>query len=94
MPPAGIKDRLLKLLAHPNIASKHWIIRQYDHEVQGGSVIKPLVGPEQIGPSDAAVLRPKLDREVLSLVPLHYVRTDLALGKFADAVFYLLLFFV
>jgi phosphoribosylformylglycinamidine synthase II len=57
---ATIKDRLLSLLAHPNIASKHWIIRQYDHEVQGGSVIKPLTGPLQIGPSDAAVLRPKL----------------------------------
>jgi phosphoribosylformylglycinamidine synthase II len=56
----GTKDRLLKSLAHPNIASKHWIIRQYDHEVQGGSVIKPLTGPLQIGPSDAAVLRPKL----------------------------------
>jgi phosphoribosylformylglycinamidine synthase len=55
------KARLLKALAHPNIASKHWIIRQYDHEVQGGSVIKPLIGPEQIGPSDAAVIRPKLD---------------------------------
>ena len=57
---ATVKDRLLSLLAHPNIASKHWIIRQYDHEVQGGSVIKPLTGPLQIGPSDAAVLRPKL----------------------------------
>ena len=51
---------LLGLLAHPNIASKHWIIRQYDHEVQGGSVIKPLIGPLQIGPSDASVIRPKL----------------------------------
>ena len=51
---------LLALLSHPNIASKHWIIRQYDHEVQGGSVIKPLVGPQQDGPGDAAVLRPKL----------------------------------
>ncbi|MEA2735923.1 MAG: phosphoribosylformylglycinamidine synthase subunit PurSL, partial [Humisphaera sp.] len=55
------KKKLLASLAHPNIASKHWIIRQYDHEVQGGSVIKPLIGPEQIGPSDAAVVRPKLD---------------------------------
>jgi phosphoribosylformylglycinamidine synthase len=55
------KEKLLALLAHPNIASKHWIIRQYDHEVQGGSVIKPLMGPLQIGPSDAAVIRPKLD---------------------------------
>jgi phosphoribosylformylglycinamidine synthase II len=48
------------LLAHPNIASKHWIIRQYDHEVQGGSVVKPLTGPHTDGPSDAAVIRPKL----------------------------------
>jgi phosphoribosylformylglycinamidine synthase len=55
-----VTSSLLSLLAHPNIASKHWIIRQYDHEVQGGSVIKPLVGPRQVGPSDAAVLRPKL----------------------------------
>ncbi len=54
------KSRLLNSLAHPNIASKHWVIRQYDHEVQGGSVIKPLVGPLQIGPSDASVVRPKL----------------------------------
>jgi phosphoribosylformylglycinamidine synthase subunit PurSL len=58
--PAPLKQRLLSLLSHPNIASKHWIIRQYDHEVQGGSVIKPLVGPRQMGPSDASVLRPKL----------------------------------
>jgi len=51
-------DALLKLLAHPNIASKHWIIRQYDHEVQGNTVIKPLVGPRGIGPSDASVIEP------------------------------------
>jgi phosphoribosylformylglycinamidine synthase len=56
----AFKKKLLEKLSHPNIASKHWIIRQYDHEVQGGSVVKPLVGPLQIGPSDAAVIRPKL----------------------------------
>jgi phosphoribosylformylglycinamidine synthase len=60
LPPDMAKQKLLKLLAHPNIASKHWVIRQYDHEVQGGSVVKPLTGPLQVGPSDAAVLRPKL----------------------------------
>jgi phosphoribosylformylglycinamidine synthase len=48
------------LLAMPSIASKHWIIRQYDHEVQGGTVIKPLVGPGH-GPGDASVVRPVLD---------------------------------
>lgn len=52
---------LKKILGHPTVASKHWIIRQYDHEVQGGSVIKPLVGPSSMGPSDAAVVRPKLN---------------------------------
>jgi phosphoribosylformylglycinamidine synthase len=49
---------LLALLAHPNIASKHWIIRQYDHEVQGNTVLKPLVGPGGRGPGDAAVIEP------------------------------------
>ena len=57
---APIGQTLHALLGHLNIASKHWIIRQYDHEVQGGSVVKPLVGPQQDGPSDAAVIRPKL----------------------------------
>ena len=36
------------------------MIRQYDHEVQGGSVLKPLVGFANDGPGDAAVLRPVL----------------------------------
>ena len=52
---------LCQILASPNVASKHWIIHQYDHEVQGGSVIKPLVGVENDGPGDAAVVRPVLD---------------------------------
>ena len=56
-------EALMRLLGHPNIASKHWVIRQYDHEVQGGSVVKPLVGPMADGPSDAAVVRPKLDSQ-------------------------------
>jgi phosphoribosylformylglycinamidine synthase II len=51
---------LLELLAAPNIRSKEWIIRQYDHEVQGGTVLKPLVGPRHEGPGDAAVITPIL----------------------------------
>ncbi len=51
---------LLRILGSPNVASKEWIIHQYDHEVQGGSVVKPLVGIANDGPSDAAVLRPVL----------------------------------
>jgi phosphoribosylformylglycinamidine synthase II len=51
---------LLAILGSLNVASKEWVIRQYDHEVQGGSVIKPLVGAANDGPSDAAVVRPVL----------------------------------
>jgi phosphoribosylformylglycinamidine synthase II len=61
-PPASDADTLERLrreLARPTIASKDWIIRQYDHEVQGGSVVKPLLGAGR-GPGDAAVLRPRL----------------------------------
>jgi len=52
---------LLKLLAHYDICSKEWVIRQYDHEVQAGSVIKPLAGLKNDGPSDASVTRPLFD---------------------------------
>ncbi|MEX0715850.1 MAG: phosphoribosylformylglycinamidine synthase subunit PurL [Planctomycetaceae bacterium] len=52
---------LLKILASWNVCSREWIIRQYDHEVQAGSVLKPLVGAADDGPSDAAVVRPLLD---------------------------------
>jgi phosphoribosylformylglycinamidine synthase II len=52
---------LLNLLKRLNICSKEYIIRQYDHEVQGGSVVKPLCGARNDGPSDAAVIRPLLD---------------------------------
>jgi len=51
---------LLAILGSLNVCSKEWIIRQYDHEVQAGSVVKPLVGVNEDGPSDAAVVRPNL----------------------------------
>lgn len=53
-----LTDVLKNLLSRLNICSKEYVIRQYDHEVQAGSVIKPLTGD---GPSDAAVIRPLLD---------------------------------
>ena len=43
-----------------NVCSKEWIIRQYDHEVQGGTVLKPLVGTYGDGPGDASVILPVL----------------------------------
>jgi phosphoribosylformylglycinamidine synthase len=60
-PPEDYRRILLNMLSRPNICSKEWIVRQYDHEVQGTSVIKHLVGAERDIPNDAVVLRPRLD---------------------------------
>ncbi len=55
---------LKSILSDYNVASKEWIIRQYDHEVQGGSAVKPLVGVELDGPGDASVIRPVLSKDM------------------------------
>ncbi len=52
---------LTALLGSLNICSKESVVRRYDHEVQGGSVVKPFSGVANDGPSDAAVVRPILD---------------------------------
>ncbi|MBS0014436.1 MAG: phosphoribosylformylglycinamidine synthase, partial [Desulfobacterales bacterium] len=61
--PRDYNRLLTDLLARPNICSREWIIRQYDHEVQGTSVIKPLVGADRDVNSDASVIRPVLTSE-------------------------------
>ena len=63
-PPPDLSDDLKKILGSWNVCSKEWVIRQYDHEVQGGSVLKPLVGIENDGPGDAAIIRPVLDSDM------------------------------
>lgn len=57
---ADFTQDLCAILGSPNVASKEWVIRQYDHEVQGGIVLKPLVGKENDGPSDACITIPVL----------------------------------
>ncbi len=56
--PADYGSLLRTILARPNICSREWIQRQYDHEVQGTSVVKPFVGKHRDMPSDAVVIRP------------------------------------
>ena len=56
--PLDLGTELLCLLGTYDIRSKEDVVRTYDHEVQGGTVVKPFVGPAQDGPSDATVLRP------------------------------------
>jgi phosphoribosylformylglycinamidine synthase len=49
---------LVALLQHWDVCSKEWIVRQYDHEVQARTILKPLVGVHDDGPGDAAVILP------------------------------------
>lgn len=61
----GIDQSILlnTMLKRLNICSKEYVIRQYDHEVGGGSVIKPLMGIKHDAPMDAGVVRPILNSE-------------------------------
>jgi phosphoribosylformylglycinamidine synthase len=62
MPAVGHGALLKRMLSRLNICSKEYVVRQYDHEVKGGSAVKPLCGVRRDGPSDAGVLRPDLTR--------------------------------
>jgi phosphoribosylformylglycinamidine synthase II len=53
-----LTSEILRLLQAPNIASKEWVTRQYDHEVQGTSGLKPFCGLSNAGPTDACVVMP------------------------------------
>ncbi len=58
-----LRGILFDLLSHPNVCSREAVIRQYDHEVQGASVVKPLMGSTQKAACDAAVITPILGRK-------------------------------
>src|SRR3989454_10412159 len=60
--PQDYRSTILKLLASPNIASKEYVIRQYDHEVRASTVLKPLQGViGKAAHGDASVIRPRID---------------------------------
>ncbi|MCS7280093.1 MAG: phosphoribosylformylglycinamidine synthase subunit PurS [Desulfobacterota bacterium] len=60
VPPETIdlNEAVLSVLKRWNVCSKEYVVRQYDHEVKGQTVIKPLVGKQDDGPSDGSVIRP------------------------------------
>ncbi|MDH4120740.1 MAG: AIR synthase-related protein [Deltaproteobacteria bacterium] len=62
-PPQDLSTALKGVLGRLNVCGKESMIRQYDHEVRGQSVVKPLTGAAHDGPSDAAVVRPLLHRQ-------------------------------
>jgi phosphoribosylformylglycinamidine synthase II/phosphoribosylformylglycinamidine synthase I len=56
---ANVRKDLLSLLSHHNIRSKEPVVRRYDHEIQGGTAVKPFVGPRKHGHGDASVIVPR-----------------------------------
>jgi phosphoribosylformylglycinamidine synthase len=85
---------LLGLLAHPAIASKESVVRLYDHEVQGATVLRPFSGILHDGPSDASVIKPRETGGARGIVLSNginpkYGKTDpyrMALGAVDEAV--------
>jgi phosphoribosylformylglycinamidine synthase len=63
-PPADFSGLVLDLLDSPNLCSREWINRQYDHEVQGTSLLKPFCGRGQDAPAEASVILPVLTSPV------------------------------
>jgi phosphoribosylformylglycinamidine synthase len=72
-------DALLRLLSSDNIASREFVIRQYDHEVKGKTIVKPLMGKTRTAPQDAGVVRLDLTgREAIAV-------SNGIMPKFVDA---------
>ncbi len=66
--PRDYKEVFMKMISHPNVASKEWVIRQYDHEVKASTILRPLQGKinyETHG--DAAVIKPTLSQRGIAI---------------------------
>ena len=62
-----VTSTLLALLRHPNIASKASVIRRYDHEILGGTVVRPLIGRRRDGHADGVVIADPADTSGLAI---------------------------
>ena len=60
-------ETLLALLSHPNIASKEAVIRRYDHEILGSTVVRPLIGRRHDGHADGVVIADPADTHGLAI---------------------------
>jgi phosphoribosylformylglycinamidine synthase len=60
--PRDLNKIMLEIVGSLNCCSREWLVREYDHEVQGASVIKPFVGIYQDGHQDGVVIKPLLHK--------------------------------
>lgn len=66
--PKDYRQVFIKMLSHPNVACKDWVIRQYDHEVRACTVLKPLQGRVNFEThGDAVVMKPTKSNRGLSI---------------------------
>ena len=57
--PKNMRQQIIDIISQPEVASKDWVIRQYDHEVRGKTVLKPIQGPiSKEVPGDSSVIKP------------------------------------
>ena len=80
----SLGDALLKMLAGPNVGSISFISQQYDHEVQGSSVTKPLQGKGRVN-ADAGVIQPLFDSQKGVVLSHGYAPWYSALDTYAMA---------
>jgi phosphoribosylformylglycinamidine synthase len=67
-PPESYEEALLEILKHPNVASKEWVIRQYDHEVRASTFLRPLQGRLNLeGHGDASIIKPTISSKGLAI---------------------------
>ncbi len=75
-----LSAELKAVLSEYDVCSKEWVVRRYDHEVQGTSALKPFVGIENDGPSDASMVCPVLGSRhaviVSNGINVHYGKID------------------
>ncbi len=69
--PLDLGNLLQRVLARLNVCSREPLIRQYDHEVKGRTVLKPLCGPELDGHGDAAVICPDFRQPFVGIAVAH-----------------------
>ncbi|HWB04998.1 MAG TPA: phosphoribosylformylglycinamidine synthase subunit PurL [Verrucomicrobiales bacterium] len=67
LPDTGLGEALRRVISDFAVVSREPIIREYDHEVQGNTVLKPLAGASGDAPQDGSVIRVDGSRRLLSL---------------------------
>ncbi|MSU73567.1 phosphoribosylformylglycinamidine synthase [Candidatus Kaiserbacteria bacterium] len=75
---------LLRMLSGPNLGSISFVSQQYDHEVQGSSVTKPLQGKGRVN-ADAGVIQPLFDSQKGVVLSHGYAPWYSALDTYAMA---------